>query len=1161
MSATRIALCGPMVVEIDGHRLEADLPGRQGRLLLAYLAAHRRRPVSRAELIEVLWPSDAPASPEAALKVLLARLRRVLGETLHGRADVSLELPEGAIVDVEVVERAVADAEAALERGDPHAAMEIAIDALQIADRPLLPEFDGAWLEERRRELQEQASVLLEAEATAALRIGGDELAQGERAARELTRREPFRESAYAVLMEIHAARGNVAEAVRAFDELRVLLRDELGTAPSPPIVALNERLLRGAPVIAAPPPLVSVPLPRLPGEEGDSTPRVRFVGREAELERLRARWLEAAAGEPRMVLVGGEAGVGKTRLLAHFAREVHGAGANVLYGRCDEGALLPYQPFIEALRHFVVHCGPPQLPGQAEPELAELARLVPELRAGAGAAAAPPPGEPETQRYRLFEAMTGFFAGLAGAAPLLLVLDDVQWADKPTLLLLRHLLRRAADAPLLVLGAYRDVELAAAPLDELLTELRRDGRVERIALSGVSESDTKAIVSAGSSLVPRAEFVAQLHERTGGNPLYIQELLRDLAESGGELAELAVPAGVQEVIGRRLARLSGPTLSALEAAAVIGSQLDLATLAAATGDPADDLLDALEEGVRGGLLAEDPEVVDRFAFAHALVRETLYERQMRSRRVRLHRRIAEALATSGSANPAELARHAFEARALIGPAEVVAHLRAAAARASRSLAYEEAGDHYRRALHVIDELDGDALVQERCALLLSLGRAQWRAGDEEARASFRSAARLARELHAPEALAWAALGLAGRYWEADAEDASLIEVLEEALEELGASESVLRTRVMGRLAEVLHFSGQPERALALSDEALASARRLEDPTAIAVALTARHVALLHIEHLEERLRVSAEVLELAARTANLELKVQGLHWRIYDLFELGDGDAAVEEHGKLSALAAELRQPLLRSLALCWQAAREQMVGNWEEAERLSDQAVALGHRAHAADADSLHGAQALVRSRDTGHLPELLERMQAIGARYRAIAAWPAGLSVAHIAAGDEERARALLGELTADGLARVPRDIYWLSTVAFLCEASAALPDHPALELLEAALAPYATRVVQISSAACLGSAAHFLGLLAAAAGRNDDANRHFTAAAERNRALGAVTALARTEYEHGAVLLARGAPGDAARAAALLASAEATATRLGMAPLAARAAALA
>jgi len=1151
MSATRIALCGPLMVEIDGRRLQGELPGRQGRLLLAYLAAHRRRPVSRAELIEMLWPTDAPASPEAALKVLLARLRRVVGDALVGRTDVSLELPPDAVVDVEVVEQAIADVEAALERGDPRAAMQVAADALEIAERPLLPEFEGGWVHDRRRELQEQASALLEAEATAALRIGGDELAQGERAARELTRREPFRESGYAVLMEIHEARGNVAEAVRVFDELRVLLRDELGTAPSAPIVALNDRLLRGE---DAPRPSASVPMPRLPGEDG------RFVGREAELGRLRERWREASAGAPRLVLVGGEAGVGKTRLIANFAREVHDQGANVLYGRCDEGALLPYQPFMEALRHFVVHCGPPQLPGQSEPELAELARLVPELRSGAGAAAAPAPGEPETQRYRLFEAMTGFFAGVAAGAPLLLVLDDFQWADKPTLLLLRHLLRSAADAPALVLAAYRDVEVSAT-LDDLLTEVRRDPQVERIELTGLNEDETTAIVAAGSSLRPRPGFVAQLHDRTGGNPLYIQELLRDLAESGGELDELAVPAGVQEVIGRRLARLSGPTLSALEAAAVIGGQLDLATLAAATGEPGDDLLDALEEGVRGGLLAEDPEVVDRFAFAHALVRQTLYQRQMRSRRVRLHQRIAEALATSGNANPAELARHAFEARALIGPAVVVGHLRAAAQQASRSLAYEEAGDHYRRALQVIDELDGDALLGERCALLLALGRSQWRSGDEEARASFLSAASVARELRAPEPLAWAALGYAGRYWEAHAMDATLTEVLEEALEQLGADDSVLRTRVMGRLAEVLHFSGQTERGLELSQEALASARRLGDPTAIAAALTARHVALLHIEHLDERLDVSAEVLDLAARMGHLELGVQGRHWRIYDLFELGDAEAVIEEHGKLSALAAELRQPLLRSLALCWQAAREQMAGNWGEAERLSDEALVLGHRAHATDADSLHGAQALMRSRDLGRMPEQLDRMQGVAERYSAIAAWPAGLACAHIAAGDEDRAREIYGELTADGLAHIPRDFYWLSTMAFLCEACAALPGHPQLDLLAAELGPYASRSVQISSAACLGSTAHFLGILAAAAGRHDDADAHFTAAAAHNRSLGALTALARTETEHGALLIARNGPGDAARAAVLLGSAQDAARGLGMEPMAARAGALA
>jgi hypothetical protein len=193
-------------------------------------------------------------------------------------------------------------------------------------------------------------------------------------------------------------------------------------------------------------------------------------------------------------------------------------------------------------------------------------------------------------------------------------------------------------------------------------------------------------------------------------------------------------------------------------------------------------------------------------------------------------------------------------------------------------------------------------------------------------------------------------------------------------------------------------------------------------------------------------------------------------------------------------------------------------------------------------------------VRSRDTGRLPDLLERIQEVGARHPAIPAWPAALACAHLAAGDEERARELCARLMADGLARVPRNIYWLSTVAFLCEACAALPDHPGLELLEAELAPYATRTVQISSAACLGSAAHFLAVLAAADRRYDEADRHFAAAAERNRTLGALTALARTEHQHGATLQARNQPGDEARAAELLRSADAAARRLGMAPLA-------
>jgi tetratricopeptide (TPR) repeat protein len=391
--------------------------------------------------------------------------------------------------------------------------------------------------------------------------------------------------------------------------------------------------------------------------------------------------------------------------------------------------------------------------------------------------------------------------------------------------------------------------------------------------------------------------------------------------------------------------------------------------------------------------------------------------------------------------------------------------------------------------------------------------------------------------------------------------DASLTEVLEEALEELGTTESVLSTRVMARLAEVLHFSGQPERALDLSEQALAIARRLQDVTAVAAALTGRHVALLHIEHLDERLQVNAELLDLAARMGHLELGVQGRHWRIYDLFELGDAEAAIEEHQLLLALAAELRQPLLRSLATCWQAAREQMAGRALEAGRLSDEALALGRRAHAVDAESLHGAQVLMRARDAGSMPALLPRLQELAHRYRAIPAWPAALACAYLEAGDEVRAQAIYDELTADALGRVPRNVYWLSTIAFLCEACAALPGHPGLVTLHTALSPYATRTVQISSAACLGAAAHYLGVLAAAAGRHDEADRHFTEAAARNRALGALTALARTECEHGATLLARNGPGDAAQAATLLGAAGASARRLGLPALAARTAALA
>ncbi|MDQ3678174.1 MAG: AAA family ATPase, partial [Actinomycetota bacterium] len=468
--ATRIELCGSLRVLIRGRPVTDALPGRQGRALFAFLAVNRHRPVNRQELLDVLWPEDLPEAPEAGLSTILARARRAVGPgVIEGRSELRLELPPDADVDLERVAAGAEEAERALAAGEPEGAILAAETALEIAARPLLPGTEGAWVQACRDELAALEPDLLEALASAALAAGGREhLATAERTARTLAERHPFRESGYALLIEVHARRGNVAEATLTYDRMRVLLRDELGTTPSAALSAMHEDLVVHGRIPGAPAqeaggrasaddtsPAAGVPLPVIGGARASTS----FVGRDDHLRRLRAPWLEAGTGQRRLALLVGDPGVGKTRLAAQFAAEVHESGATVLYGRCDEEPLLSYQPFIEALRHYLRH-GDWRADADAERDLQELARLIPEARSDD--ATPPPSQDPETERYRLFEAVARLIGRATRSRPLLFVLDDLHWADKPTLLLLRQLLRHDDPARLMVLGIFRDVDVGA---------------------------------------------------------------------------------------------------------------------------------------------------------------------------------------------------------------------------------------------------------------------------------------------------------------------------------------------------------------------------------------------------------------------------------------------------------------------------------------------------------------------------------------------------------------------------------------------------------------------------------------------------------------------------------------------------------------------------
>ncbi|HKY75413.1 MAG TPA: AAA family ATPase, partial [Acidimicrobiia bacterium] len=371
-----------------------------------------------------------------------------------------------------------------------------------------------------------------------------------------------------------------------------------------------------------------SIPMPALLTDIG----RI-FVGREAELERLQPLWKEAAAGDRRIALLAGEPGVGKTRLAAELAIQVHEQGATVLAGRCDEDLGVPYQPFVEALRHFVDHASPSALKERLGRYGGELTRLVPELSERVVDLPEPLRSDPETERYRLFDAVAAWLTAAATEEPLVLVLDDLQWAAKPTLLLLRHVLRNSEVRRLLVIGTYRDTELTHDhPMVELLADLRRDDTIERLSLSGLDDAGVAAFVeqASGQTLDDDGLALARaLYQETEGNPFFVREVLRHLAETNAitrhgdrwttsvPIDQLGIPEGVREVVGRRLARLSASANQALRAAAVVGPEFEANVLRAAAEMTEHELFAALDEAVAARLVSEVSPV--GFRFAHAV--------------------------------------------------------------------------------------------------------------------------------------------------------------------------------------------------------------------------------------------------------------------------------------------------------------------------------------------------------------------------------------------------------------------------------------------------------------------------------------------------------------------------------------------------------------
>ena len=855
---------------------------------------------------------------------------------------------------------------------------------------------------------------------------------------------------------------------------------------------------------------------------------------------------------------LAGEPGIGKTRLAAQVAARAHADGAVVLHGRADEESVSPYQPFVEALRQYAAHR--PRLAEETQLPTAtaeELASLIPELGAPPSAAKRRQGRPHERSRHELFDAVVRLLLHAAEAQRLLLVLDDLHWADLPTLSLLRQLVRRGAGSPLLVIVTYSDLDTdVAGPLTQVLSELRREAGMETIRLEGLRRAEVVSLAAAhlGRRSIDRA-WTQRLFEQTGGNPFFIEELLHTPLAAPAE--RVAVPEGVKDVIGRRLDRLAPATLEILTLAAVLGNDFRLAALqAVALEQRQDDLIAALEAAVAARVILEDPEEVDRFSFTHALVRETLYERPIASRRVRLHRRVAVSLeAAALPVHPAELAHHYFQAREVGGARKAIVHSLRAAEVSQAAHAYEDAEAHYERALTALEIVNRDDAAA-RCDVLLALGATRWRANEHDPRSTFVEALELARGLASSGRLARAVLGAGGRFYAPGDTDDPYVGLLEEALAALEPGDSVLRVRLLAGLAEKLVFAQPPERAGELAAEAVGMARRLGEACGLAAALMGRHAALLHAEHTQERRMIGEQALAMASELGDVELGALARHWLLYDLAEIGDLDEARRRQAELDVLADELQQPLYRHSSLAWRCVWAGLAGRFDEAERIARESVRLAEHAQAPDAQAHFTAQLVALRREQGRLGELVPEIERLAGDEPVAAAWRGILPLAHLDAGDPVRAQAAYERALGSGMATLPRTMLWLTTIGSLAEAAAQLDDPDNAAQLYRELEPYADRLVQWSFTGNAGSVHRLLGRTAATAGWHDRARGHFEAALRRHTVLDAAPLLARTRCDYGEFLL-RGSRADRPTARRYLGQARLTARRLGMAGVAARA----
>jgi DNA-binding SARP family transcriptional activator/tetratricopeptide (TPR) repeat protein len=998
---------GPFAVDVNGGA--ADLGGPRQRAVLALLLSAGGEVVSVDRMIDDLWRGEAPPRAIASLQAYVSNLRRTLepGRERRAPARLLVSAPPGyAIrvppdaVDAWRFESLLADARA-VHAAEPGRARLLLRAALELWHGGAYAEFaEESWAQPEAARLEELRLAARELLLDVALRTGGAAEAVPE--AELLTRHAPLREEGWRLLALALWSTGRQADALAALRRARAILADELGLDPGPALVELEAAILgqrvevidgrrrevfgdealgglrpapgsRGAAPAAAGSPTSTVPhqsksisdvvaLSSLPGRRGreagpeqrEQEPDGLFVGRRQELIALSAVAAEAVTAGPRIVLLSGEAGVGKTSVLARFRQELLDDGWLVAVGRCPEvDGAPPAWAWVEALRQLAAEAPP----GDLAPALAPLLEDTEDVH-GAGTDVA-------AGRFRLHRAVRAWLrraattepavepaATATTARPVAIVLDDLHAADAETLLLLASA-AELTDAPVLLVAAYRPADNRDRLAETLAALARRSPA--RIHLDGLDHDDVQRLVGAFADV--DADTVAALAERTGGNPFYLRESAQLLASEGALVATSEVPEGVRDVLRRRLSRLPQPAVAVLRLAAVVGREADVETLVEAAEADEGAVLDALEAGLIAGLLTEP--APGRVRFVHGLVRDTMYTDLSQLRRTRMHARVAACTRRLRPDDYPALAHHYARAASSDTAALAVDYAVRAAELAERRYAYDAAIELLTGAVQAAAGTIAGDRDQLRIDLLGRLLRAQARAGAV-------AQARLTRDRALDIAVAAGREELliaAFTAWDVPAPwqirpygmiDHRVVDLLGRLLRKPGLDPAT-RVRLLDALTNELDGEDDP-RGPAAGLEAYELAPTVPDPAVRALGLVARARTLRFDLEADARAAVAVQLRDLA-RTHGMV----AYEWVAEQILTncaavRNDATEVRTRTARQGVLAAAYQLPEAQAINLSGRATLAHVAGDYAQAQALYDEAFASMRRQGSLHADGYH-------------------------------------------------------------------------------------------------------------------------------------------------------------------------------------------------------------